>query len=99
MPGTNANKDPGQRTAPRAGDITVTGREKIKLTGITGVVSFDEGNVTLTTTDGALTVDGSGLNITALDLERGEAAIDGRFIGMYFTEPRKKSGRRFFGRE
>ena len=87
------------RTAPRAGDITVLGREKIRLTGVTGVISFDEGNVTLTTTGGTLTIDGSELNISKLDLDGGEAAVDGRFIGMYFTEPRKKSPRRFFGRE
>ncbi len=88
-----------QRPAARAGDISVIGREKIKLTGVTGVVSFDEGNVVLTTTDGTLTVDGTGLNISKLDLDGKEATIDGRFIGMYFTEPRKKSGRRFLGRE
>ena len=95
MPQTNDSA----RNAPRAGDVYVIGREKIRLTGVTGVVSFDENNVTLTTTGGTLTVDGSELNITKLDLDGGEAAIDGRFVGMYFTEPRKKGGFRLFGRE
>ena len=73
-------------------------REKIILTGVTGVISFDGGTVCLETSGGTLTVDGGELNISRLDLDRGEAEVDGHFIGMYFTEPRKKTGRRFFGR-
>ena len=99
MPQNSVDLRPETARQPaRAGDVTVLNREKIIITGVTGVVSFDGENVCVETTGGTLSVDGSGLSFSRLDLDRGEAEVDGRFIGMFFTEPRKKGGKRFFGR-
>lgn len=97
MPQIKQNQSSGTRPAP-AGNVTVRGRESVSVTGVEEVESFDEESVVMTTSDGALTIDGTGLNVTKLDLTGGEVAIEGRFIGMYYAEPRKKAGRRLFGR-
>ena len=82
----------------RTSDVTVRGREKITVTGVEEVLSFDEGTVVMSTALGTLSVDGNGLNVTRLDLDGGEVCVEGCFIGMYYVDPRKKGGRRFFGR-
>lgn len=99
MPQINTGDNPQRKSGTsRVGDVTVTAREKITVTGVEEVISFDEGSVIMATTGGTLTVDGEGLNVTKLDLTGGEVVICGHFIGMYYIDPRKKSGRRLFGR-
>ena len=77
--------------------VNVEDRNKITLTGVSDVDSFDEQTVTVITSDGELSIRGSGLHIGKLSTDTGEMSIEGRIDALVYTdnEP-KQSG--FFGR-
>ena len=58
--------------------ITLDGRKQCKVTGVTDVLSFDEGAVLLETVDGMLMIKGEGLHVSRINLDKGEADIDGK---------------------
>ena len=66
--------------------LHLDGREKIQITGVENVDSFEEGCAVLQTAEGILTVDGEGLHITRLEVEQGELEMEGRVYGLYYTE-------------
>ncbi len=68
------------------GLINITDRKTIELTGIMSVDSFDETLITLTVNCGTLTVEGEGLSITTLDLEKGVVSATGLVSGVYYSD-------------
>ena len=68
------------------GIINITDRRKIELTGIKALDSFDEYSVSLTVVCGKLVVEGEGLNITVLDLDRGVVTAEGIINAVVYTE-------------
>lgn len=52
-------------------------RKKAVVTGVTDVESFDEAAVVLHTHGGRLTLTGSGLHVSSLQLEEGKLTVDG----------------------
>lgn len=79
--------------------LTLSERNKLILTGVTEVVSFDENAVILQTSLGQLTVHGQNLQLKMLSPEGGEAAVEGRVTAFVYEEPRHSGGflRRLFG--
>jgi len=57
--------------------ITLDRREKAVLTGVTDVERFDENEVVLQTHGGRLTLTGTGLHVSSLQLEEGRLLVDG----------------------
>lgn len=80
----------------REHNVNITGREMMEITGVCEVVSFDENTVVIQTVEGTLTVDGTEMNVTGLDLANGRVTVSGRLVGMYYFE--QKGKRRLFGR-
>ena len=72
--------------------LTLEGRQKLLMDGVTEVVSFDETSVVLHTELGALTVRGRELHISSLSLEGGRAELDGQVCALLYEEPRAQSG-------
>ena len=70
--------------------LTLTGREKLSVTGVTEVESFNEEMVVLSTGDGPLTVLGSGLKIGQLSLENGKMWVEGRIDALSYADRREK---------
>lgn len=70
-------------------DLTLTGREKLTMTGVTEVVSFDETAVVLQTGLGLLMVHGQGLQLKQLSVEGGQVAVDGTINALVYEEPRQ----------
>ena len=68
--------------------VTLENREKLTLTGVNDVESFDEQCVVVYTDYGQLTIRGSGLNITKLSVESGDLAVDGNIFFLTYTETR-----------
>ena len=66
--------------------LQLDGREKIRITGLENVDSFEESCVVLKIGEGLLTVDGEGLHITHLEVEEGVLEMEGLVYGMYYTE-------------
>lgn len=73
-------------TQTACGNITVTDRKNIELTGVVSVDCFDEYVITLTVQCGTLTVEGEGLKLNELDLDRGRVTAVGRINAVYYSE-------------
>ena len=72
-------------------------REILTVSGVNELVSFDETQVVFTLDDGMFTVAGSGLCVTKLALETGDAIVKGRVEAVFYNEekPRKTMFSRF----
>ncbi len=79
--------------------LTLDERNRLTVTGVTEVVSFDSASVVLCTTLGTLEVQGDELHLKTLSLDGGQVAIDGHISALYYEEPRdKRSFRDWFSR-
>ncbi len=72
-------------------------REKLTMTGVTEVVSFEENIVILRTDLGLLNVHGQNLQLKNLSLEGGQVAVEGQISALIYEEPRARGWRGFFG--
>ncbi|MBE5797940.1 MAG: sporulation protein [Clostridiales bacterium] len=80
--------------------LTLERREKAVLTGVTEVERFDEKEVVLRTHGGRLTLTGTGLHVSSLQLEEGRLLVDGEIDGMLYdggASPRRGFLRRALG--
>ena len=77
--------------------LVMTGREKLTVTGVEDVDSFDETTIVAYTDYGELTVSGTELHICVLNIEHGELTVEGNISGLnYLNQQPKSSG--FFSR-
>ena len=75
--------------------LILTDREKLELSGVTDVTSFDEEHALIKTENGMLAVDGEGLHVTMLDLGHGNISFEGKINGLFFSDTQKSKGKRF----
>lgn len=68
--------------------LTLDERRSLTMTGVTEVVSFDEGTVVLRTCLGTLLVQGRELQLKTLTLEGGNVAVDGQISALSYEEPK-----------
>lgn len=80
-------------------DLVLKDRQKLTVTGVTEVVSFDEAAVSLQTALGLLTIHGQGLQLKALSVEGGQTCVEGTISALLYEEPRRSGGwlRRMMG--
>lgn len=76
--------------------ITLEGRSKLTVTGVTDVESFDETMIVLDTNRGVMVIRGDGLHLQMLSLDGGQAAVDGTVDSILYEDDMKKGG--FFSR-
>ena len=74
--------------------LTLDGREKLTMTGVTEVVRFDEETVELRTELGTLLVQGQDLKLRTLSPKGGTVSVEGTVSLLSYEEPRT---RRFGG--
>ncbi len=72
--------------------VTLDSRNRLNMTGIKEVESFDEGMVVLHTTRGTLVVRGEGLHLQLLSLDGGQVHVDGRVDSMTYEDTGNQSG-------
>lgn len=79
--------------------LTLNERKNLTLSGVSEVVSFDEGAVILKTGLGTLVVQGKDLKLRNLSLDGGQVAVDGVISALIYEENRPSGGmlRRLFG--
>ena len=85
-------KEPAEQMSTAPHYVELRERAHIEIHGMTEVISFDELAVLLITCCGQMTIEGEGLHISRLDLDRGEADIDGTVSGIYYSKIKEKSG-------
>ena len=78
------------------GLVNITDRRKIELTGIKAVDSFDEFAITLSVISGKLCIEGEGLSITVLDLDKGLVCAEGKISAVIYTDGNVNVQRGFF---
>ena len=79
--------------------ISLDQRQKLAVTGVTEVVSFDDTAVVLRTELGALLVQGRDLQLKTLSVDGGQVEVDGSVSALNYEEPRDRQGwlRRLLG--
>lgn len=71
--------------------IKLDNRHTGTITGVTDVVAFDEKEILLKTKAGTVTIRGSALTLTRLDLEHGETDIQGKVDGIWYSKDPPKT--------
>ena len=67
-----------QKEEFRHTNLNVKERNSLTLNGVSNIIGFDEGYVTLATTDGKIIIEGEGLKIESLSKQGGEINISGK---------------------
>lgn len=68
--------------------LTLDARKQLTVTGVTEVVSFDEGAVIARTEQGTLVVQGKDLQLKTLLPEGGQVSVAGNISALIYEEPR-----------
>lgn len=92
---------PDERNREMPHTVILEGREKLSVSGVVDVQSFDEEQVLLETVRGMLVVRGQGLHVERLQLEAGELIVQGEIGLMEYddsVQPRSSLLGRLFGR-
>ena len=79
------NRDAGTPEKPYG--MTIDQRKKAVITGVTDVESFDDGTVVLHTHGGRLTLTGTGLHVSSLQLEEGRLTVEGSIDSAAYDGP------------
>lgn len=67
-------------------NVILEGRERLSVSGVEDVISFDEGNVMMSTSKGMLIVKGEQLHIEKLNLDNGELSLDGMIAALDYED-------------
>lgn len=88
---------PMEEKRVQAHSLQLDNRERLSLTGVEDVESFDEESMVISTAQGVLLLGGSGLHIQKYNVDSGELVIEGNVDEMvYDNAPAGKKG--LFGR-
>ena len=81
-------------------NLVLENREKLSISGVLDVLSFDDQIVILETELGLLTVKGENLRINKLSLDTAEVIVDGEIYNLGYSEKNleKKSGGGILGK-
>ena len=82
-------------------NLVLENREKLSISGVLDVLSFDDQIVILETELGLLTVKGENLRINKLSLDTADVIVDGEIYNLGYSEKEldKKSGGDILGKK
>ena len=78
----------------RAHTLTLEGRARARLTGVTAVSCFNDREIVLETDEGEVALLGEGLHIEQLNLEEGQLDVTGGIAGVEYNGPVHKKDKR-----
>ena len=84
----------------RKHDVTLRSRKNMSIDGVEDVVSFDDSQAVFVTSCGEMTVEGTTLHISVLDLESGKVELDGNIEGIFYSDGHedKNAGKGIFSK-
>lgn len=85
-------------TKPRNQTLILDNREKLSVTGVIDVESFNDESIITITDLGALIIRGAGLHINKLNLENNELVVEGEIYSLEYTDGDYAKSKSFFGR-
>lgn len=71
--------------------LSLENRKLLRLTGVTDIDSFDEGQITLFTQLGELVVKGRELHVNELSVENGSLSVEGDIWSLSYGEKNRKA--------
>ena len=79
---------------PKVHNLVLENREKLNISGVVDVSSFDENMIVLETEMGGLVIKGSSLHINKLNVDDGNLLIEGHVISCIYSDKveSKKAG-------
>lgn len=74
--------------------VNLVDRERLSMSGVTDVYSFDETVIELETVDGYVDIEGTDLHIVKMNLDNGELLVEGRVSQIAYQDQvaKKKKG-------
>ncbi len=72
--------------------VILEGREKLSISGVEDVESFDEDSVIVLTSRGTLIIKGTDFRIEKLSLDHGELSLEGTVYSLQYEETTRRSG-------
>ena len=83
----------GEIIKTRPHRLVIDERERVTVTGVQAVDSFDENEVVVMTDAGIMVIMGEGLHLSKLNLEDGQLIVEGMVMSVDYNEvEEKKSG-------
>lgn len=79
-------------------NLVLENREKLNVSGVNDVLSFDDQVVIIETELGLLTIKGENLKINKLSIDTSEVIIEGEINNLSYTERQIKSEGGLFGK-
>ncbi len=67
-------------------NIIIENREKMTISGVTDILSFDDQIIIVETNLGLLTIKGENLKINKLNIDTNEFSLNGKFISTSYSE-------------
>jgi len=84
----------------KAHTLTMEGRSRARLTGVSAVNCFNEREIVLETSEGEIALLGEGMHIEQLNLDAGALDVTGEIAGVEYNGPlREKERRGLFARK
>lgn len=78
--------------------ITMLGREKLTVSGVEDVDSFDDDKIVAYTVEGVMTVKGAEFRINRLNVEDGELEVEGDIDCIEYADGHKSDKGSFFSK-
>ena len=79
-------------------NLILENREKLNVSGVNDVLSFDDQVVIIETELGLLTVKGENLKINKLNIDTSEVIVEGKIDNLAYSEHQTKSEGGIFGK-
>lgn len=85
-------------TKPKSQTLLLENREKLCVTGVVDVESFNDQNIITITDLGVLIIRGEELHINKLNLESNELIVEGDILSLEYSDGETGKSKSFFGR-
>ena len=85
-----------KKVVPMPHQLLLEDRQRLTVSGVSDVDSFDETTIVVYTDMGELTIKGEGLHISRLNIETGDLRVEGSVQSLTYAEQAAHSG--FFSR-
>lgn len=81
-----------KKTGDLPNNIVMENRQKLSISGVYDVDSFDESSIEVYTSAGYLAIRGNDLHISKLNIENGEVSVEGDIWAMEYSDGDYKKG-------
>ena len=72
-------------------NLVLENRNKLNVSGVKDVLSFDDELVIIETELGLLTINGNNLKINKLSIDTGDVIVEGEIFNLGYNDPSKKT--------